>query len=47
MVTAFAGENAVYIEPVAKQETIQCAVFLRDKYKIAINCVKVKNYFSF
>lgn len=47
MVTAFVGENAVYIEQVANQETIQCAVFLRDKYKVAINCVKVRNYFSF
>ena len=28
MVTAFVGENAVYIEQVANQETIQCAVWI-------------------
>lgn len=47
MVIAFVGENTVYVEHVKEEETIQCVVFLHYIYKVAINCVKVRNHFSF
>ena len=47
MVTAFVGENTVYVEHVKEEEMIQCAVFHHCRYKVTIDCVKVRTYFSF
>ena len=47
MVTAFVGENTVCVEHVKEEETIQCVAFLLRRYKVTIDCVRVRNYFSF
>ena len=46
MVTAFVGENAVYVDQIIKQEMILCVEFLHCIWKGAINRVKVRNDFS-